>query len=151
MKRMTKWFIACLLAGALLAFAQGPQLTHKLPEDALTSQQLIAWSWLQKPQPAPQPLPPPDSRVPQPDPQNQPSAREPGNSPGGEESPSTQSFTGRIVKDGTSYVLKVSSNVTYQLAESGDIKQYENQQVKIIGNLDTVSNTIRVVKIELLS
>jgi hypothetical protein len=151
MKRMTKWFTGCLLAGSLLAFAQEPQLTHKFPEDALTSQQLIAWSWLQKPQPAPQPLPPRDTPIPQADPQNQSTVQEPGNSQAQEQSPSTQSFTGKIVKDGTRYVLKVASNTTYQLDEQGDLKQYENRQVKIIGNLDTGSNTIRVVKIELLS
>ena len=32
-----------------------------------------------------------------------------------------------------------------------DLKQYENQDVKVIGNLDSASNTIRVVKIELLA
>ena len=149
--KWTKWLTGCLLAGSLLAFAQEPQLTHKFPEDALTSQQLIAWSWLQKPQPAPQPLPPRDTPIPQADPQNQPSAREPGNSQSQQESPSTQSFTGKIVKDGTRYVLKVASNTTYLLAEQVDVRQYENQQVKIIGSLDTASNTIRVVKIELLS
>ena len=156
MKLMTKWFTVCLLAGSFLAFAQEPQLSHKFPEDALTSQQLtsqqlIAWSWLQKPQPTPQPLPPRDTPIPQADSQNQSSTQDPGNSQGKEESPSTQSFTGKIVKDGTRYVLKVASNVTYQLAEPGDIQQYENQQVKIIGNLDSATNTIRVVKVELLS
>ncbi len=151
MKGMTKWFTGCLLAGSLTALAQEPQLTHKFPEDALTSQQLIAWSWLQKPQPAPQPLPPRDTPIPQSDPQNKSSAPEPGNSQTQEHSPATQTFTGKIVKDGTRYLLKVASNTTYQLDEQGDIKQYENQQVKIIGTLDTASNTIRVVKIELLS
>jgi hypothetical protein len=62
-----------------------------------------------------------------------------------------QSFTGKIVKDGGRYVLKVASNSTYQLDAQGDVKQYENQDVKVIGNLDSSSNTIRVVKIELLS
>jgi hypothetical protein len=57
---------------------------------------------------------------------------------------------GKIVRDGARYVLKVTSNSAYQL-DAQDLKQYENQDVKIIGILDTASNTIRVVKIELLS
>jgi hypothetical protein len=55
------------------------------------------------------------------------------------------------VKDGAKYVLKVASNTTYQLDDQGDIRQYENQTVKVVGSLDAGSNTIRVVKIELLS
>ncbi len=55
------------------------------------------------------------------------------------------------MKDGTRYVLKVATNSTYQLDAQGDVKRYENQDVKVIGNLDSTSNTIRVVKIELLS
>ena len=63
----------------------------------------------------------------------------------------TQSFTGKIIKDGGKYVLKVAGNTTYQLSEQGDVREYENQEVKVIGSLDKASNTIRVVKIELLS
>lgn len=55
------------------------------------------------------------------------------------------------MKDSGKYVLKVASNSTYQLEGQGDVQQYENQDVKIVGTLDTGSNTIRVVKIELLS
>lgn len=146
MNRMT-WFAGALLTVTPFAFAQEPQLTPQFPEDALASQQLIAWSRLQKPQPAPQPLPPRDTPLPQPDPSSQ--QAKPSN-PQGPEAP-TQSFTGKIVKDSGKYVLKVASNSTYQLEGQGDVQQYENQDVKIVGTLDTGSNTIRVVKIELLS
>jgi hypothetical protein len=46
---------------------QEPQTTvNSAPApDALAPQQLIAWSWMQKPQPMPQPMPP-DNAVPQP-------------------------------------------------------------------------------------
>jgi len=98
---------------------------------------------MQKPQPAPQPLPPPDTPIPQPDPHGQ-QAKQPSNP-----QVPTQSFTGKIVKDGGKYVLKVASNSAYQL--EGDVQQYENQDVKVVGTLDTGSNTIRVVKIELIS
>ncbi len=149
MNRMTNCFAGLLVAVTPLAFGQEPQLTPQFPEDALATRQLIAWSWLQKPQPAPQPLPPRDTPIPQPDPQGQ-QPKPPGNPPN-QQPPATQSFTGKIVKDGGTYVLKVASNTTYQLDQQGGVKQYENQEVKVIGTLDTTSNTIRVVKIELLS
>lgn len=149
MNRWTNCFAGFLLAIAPLAFGQEPQLTSpQFPEDALATQQLVAWSRLQKPQPAPQPLPPRDTPIPQPDQQDQ--QAKPPVDPQNQQIP-TQSFTGRIVKDGTRYVLKVGTNSTYQLDAQGDVKQYENQDVKVIGNLDSSSNTIRVVKIELLS
>lgn len=147
MNRTTNWFAGALLALTPLAFAQEPQLTPQFPEDALTSRQLVAWSRMQKPQPAPQPLPPPDTPIPQPDPQGQ-QAKQP--NPQDSQAP-TQSFTGKIVKDGGKYVLKVASNSSYQLDGEGDVQQYENQDVKVVGTLDSGNNTIRVVKIELIS
>lgn len=148
MNRTTNCCAAFLLAIAPLAIAQEPRLAPQFPEDALATQQLIAWSRLQKPQPAPQPLPPRDTPVPEPDQQGQAakSQADPQTQPA-----QTQSFTGKIVKDGGKYVLKVASNSTYQLDEQSGVKQYEGQEVRVIGNLDKDSNTIRVVKIELLS
>jgi hypothetical protein len=151
-KRKTSMFAGALLLFAPLAFGQQPQYptsTDRI-DDSLASQQLIAWSWMQKPQPAPQPLPPPDRSIPQPD---QPSAQPP--SPQGAQSspsqPQSQTFTGKIVKDGDKYVLKVAGNTSYQLDDQSSVKQYEDKDVKIVGTLDAGSNTIRVVKIELLS
>jgi Protein of unknown function (DUF5818) len=148
MNRMTNWCTAFLLLMTPLAFGEERQQTPQFPEDALAPRQLIAWSYLQKPQPAPQPLPPRDTPLPQPDPQDQ--QAKPPSDPQNQQRP-TQAFTGKIVKDSGKYVLKVASNSTYQLEGQDDVKQYENQEVKIIGILDTGSNTIRVVKIELLS
>jgi hypothetical protein len=133
--------LALMAAGAL---AQEPLPASQLPADSLATQQLIAWSWMQKPQPTPQPLPPPDTRVPQPEPQTQSSGSQ---TPDAE----VQSFTGKIVKDGGKYVLKVATNTSYQLEGEGDFAQYENQNVRIFGKLDAGGNTIRVVKVELLS
>jgi hypothetical protein len=75
--------------------------------------------------------------------------------------PRTQAFTGKILKDGNKFVLQVASNTTYELQDQrglhqadlsqADLSQYENQTVRVIGSIDTGSNTIRVVKIELLS
>ena len=118
------------------------------PEDLLASStELIAWSYLQKPKPVPEPLPPPDKGVPQPDPQNQ--------QPPAPQAPSdqvpSQAFTGKIVKDGDKYVLRVSSSTIYQLDEQSGAKQYEDKDVKVSGTLDSATNTIHVTKIELLS
>jgi hypothetical protein len=148
MNRTTNCCAGFLLAIAPLAIGQEPRLTPQFPEDALATQQLIAWSRLQKPQPAPQPLPPRDTPVPEPDQQGQAakSQSDPQTQPA-----QTQSFTGKIVKDGGKYVLKVASNGTYQLDQQGGVKQYEGQDVRVIGNLDKDGHTIRVVKIELLS
>jgi Protein of unknown function (DUF5818) len=147
MNRTTNLFAGFLLAIMPLAFGQEPQ-PAPFPEDAMATQQLIAWSRLQKPQPAPQPLPPRDTPIPQPDQEGQqPAERQTPQ----DQTTTTQSFTGKIIKDGNKYVLKVASNITYELQEQGNVTQYENQNVKIFGNLDKSTNTIRVVKIELLS
>jgi hypothetical protein len=151
MSRTTKLFAGIVFAIIPLAFAQGQQPVPQVPEDAFTTRQLIAWSRMQKPQPAPQPLPPRDTPVPQPDQQDQQGKQPADPQTPSQQTPATQSFTGKIVKDGDKYVLKVSSNTTYELQEQGDVKQYENQTVKVVGSLDTGTNTIRVVKIELLS
>jgi len=151
MNRTTNWcaaFAAFLVAITPLALGQEPGFTSRFPEDALATQQLVAWSRLQKPQPAPQPLPPRDTPVPEPDGQGQ--QAKPQSDPQTQPA-QTQSFTGKIVKDGGKYVLKVASNNTYQLDEHSGVKQYEGQEVRVVGNLDKDSNTIRVVKIELLS
>jgi hypothetical protein len=157
MNRMTSLcagiFVAIIfLAIRPFAFGQEPQTAPQSPEDTLAVQQLVAWTRFQKPQPAPQPLPPRDTPLPQPDQQDQPGKQPADPQPPSEQSPVAQtSFTGKIVKNGAKYVLKVASNSTYELQDQGDVSQYENQNVKITGKLDTATNTIRVVKIELMS
>jgi hypothetical protein len=149
MNRTTNLFAGFLLAMTPLAFAQQPQ--PQFPEDALATRELVAWTRFQKPQPAPQPLPPRDASVPQPDQQDRPGSQSRDPQAPQQQTPTTQSFTGKIVKDGNRYVLQVASNTSYELQNPGDVKQYENQTVKVIGSLDTGTNTIRVVKIELLT
>ena len=66
----TTTLLSCLLLIPLAGLAQ--QSSPQTPEDAYTSRELIAWSQLQMPQPAPQPLPPKEKQVPQPEqPQDQ--------------------------------------------------------------------------------
>ena len=56
---------------ALAPFVVAQESHSGFAEDNLASQELIAWTWMQKPQPTPQPLPPPDKGIPQPDPQTE--------------------------------------------------------------------------------
>ena len=108
MYRTTNFFAGMiLLAISPLAFSQDPQLASpQVPEDALATEQLIVWSRTQKPQPAPQPLPPQDTQVPQPG-QDQDQQAKPPADPQTQQSPTSQSFTGKIVKDAGKYVLQV--------------------------------------------
>src|SRR2546430_15285468 len=146
MNRSRSIFAAMLLTLAPLAFAQ--ESRSGLVEDTLASRELIAWTWMQKPQPTPQPIPPPDKGIPQPDQQTeQPSNPQPHQEAN---QPQSQTFTGKIVKDGDKYDIKYSG-ATYQLAEQSNVKQFEDQVVKIVGTLDAGSNTISVTKIELMS
>jgi hypothetical protein len=148
MNGTTTLFAGFLLAITPLAFGQEPKSAPQFPEDAMSTRQLIAWSRLQEPQPTPQPLPARDNRIPKPDQrggqQTEPQTPQ-------DQTPTTQSFTGRIIKDGDKYVLKVASNVTYDLQEQDAVQRYENQSVRVIGNIDKATNTIHVVKIDLLS
>lgn len=148
MNRTTILLSGVLLALTPVAFTQ--QSAPSTPEDAYSSRELIAWSQLQKPQPAPQPLPPRDTPIPQPEQPADQQSKPPAD-PQNQQEPAAQSFTGKILKDSGKYVLKAGSSTTYQLEGQGDFQQFENQNVKIIGNLDKNTNTIRVVKIELLS
>lgn len=148
MNRMTSLLFVLLLATASLALGQEPQ-APQTPEDAFGTRQLIAWSSLQKPQPAPQPLPPRDTPVPQPDQPPDQQAKSPAD-PNSEQSPA-QSFTGKIVKDGEEYVLKAAGNTTYELDQQTDLQRYENQSVRVIGKLQSGTNKIHVEKIELMS
>jgi hypothetical protein len=118
-----------------------------LPSDIL-GPQLIAWSQVQKPQPIPQPLPPPARPTPQPDPQ----AEQP-TSPAlqQQQEPAAQTFSGTIVKDAGTYVLKVSRDSSYRLDDQDKAKQYEGKQVRIAGTLDANTNSIHVTSIELVS
>lgn len=146
---------AFLAASILLAFlftiglcAQDTPSDSRVPEDAFSTRQLIAWSGLQKPQPAPQPLPPKDTPVPQPD-QSQDQRPTPAD-PHSDQTPTTQSFTGKIVNESGKYSLKVGTEV-YGLDQQDGLEKYENQSVRVLGRMDADSRMIHVLKIDLLS
>jgi len=134
-----------LLVPFLPAQQTQPSAPVPAPEDSVTSRQLIMWTWMQKPQPTPQPLPPPDKPLP-------PSGQQPVQSANpNTPSPAKQVFIGKIVMDGDQLILRTSDGATYLLDEQRNLSQYQDRNVRIHGTLDATSNTIHVVKIELLS
>jgi flagellar basal body-associated protein FliL len=76
--------------------------------------------------------------------QQQPSQTQPSTDAPSQASPSqAQPFTGMVVKEGDKYVLQ-SSGMTYQLDDQEKAKKFEGQQVKVNGDLDKSTRTIRV-------
>ncbi len=120
--------LALLSATAQLIVAQDQQSKSgpALPPEIL-GPQLIAWSQLQRLQPVQLPR----------------AARQ--------KESTAQAFTGTIVEDGSSYVLKVSTNSAYQLAEQETAKKYSGKQVRISGILDASGESLHIISIELVS
>jgi hypothetical protein len=91
--------------------------------------------------------------------QSQPSEAQPGQSqpsstPGAQPSstPGSKEFMGTIVKDNGAFVLKDSSgSVSYKVDDESKVKDYEGKQVKVMGTLDSSSNTIHVDSIQVIS
>jgi hypothetical protein len=105
---------------------------------------------MQKPQPVPEPLPPPDRPVQQSEPQPGQSANTAAQEPP-QQPLAAQTLTGTIIKDGSRYVLKVSSSSTFQLDDQDRARPYEGKQVKVAGTLDANGNSLHVISIELIS
>jgi Protein of unknown function (DUF5818) len=143
MGRMTT-LIALLLLLAPGAFPQ--QSTLQTPEDAYTSRDLIAWSQLQKPQPAPQPLPPRNPSVPQLEQPQDQQAKLPAD-PQNQQEPA-QSYAGEIIKNGNGFVLQLQDSATYQLEADEALEAYANHRVRVVGNVRPHVRSIRVLKIE---
>lgn len=151
MKRASWW------AALVFLFATAPVMLSQVlqskpspaPPSEILGPQLIAWSQMQKPQPVPEPLPPPDRPVQQSEPQTGRSAETAQEPP--QQQPAAQTLSGTIVKDGSRYVLKVSSNSTYELDDQDRAKRYEGKQVKISGTLDASGNSFHIISIELIS
>ena len=149
MNRTTIWLAGFMFAATSLLLGQQSRPAPQFPEDALVVNQLIAWSRLQTPQPAPEPMPPRESPVPQPgQDRNQTPPAHP--QPPSERSPAAESFTGKIVKDGGEFLLKAAGG-TYALKGAENLLAYENQDVTITGSFDRISNTILIARVELLS
>jgi len=123
-----------------MTYAQQPPSTH----DQLFSSDLIAWSFMQEPQPAQNPTPS------QPD---QPAHPRGASTATGSQSqaPTAQTFTGLINKEADSFVLKVSETTSYKLDNQSDVQQYEGKRVRVTGTLDESINLIHVDKIQPLT
>jgi Protein of unknown function (DUF5818) len=135
------------LGAASLAAAQDQNVRPQVPEDAFSTRELIAWSSMQKPQPAPQPLPPPDKPIPQPDQQRSNTGEQQSTSTAASQAETTRTFIGKILKMGGSYVLQVDEATTYKLANGGDVARFENKNVKVEGALDSQNNIVHVTRI----
>ncbi len=149
---MSRMLRTLVIVGSFLVFSTfvcaQDEPKAQVPEDAFSTRELIAWSSMQKPRPAPQPLPPADKPVPEPDsgvPANSP------NSNADSEQPLGDAFIGRIAKAGETYVLTVSGGTTYQLASERDLAPFENKTVRLRGQLEAKGKRIRVTKVEVLS
>ncbi|MHB8217409.1 MAG: DUF5818 domain-containing protein, partial [Candidatus Sulfotelmatobacter sp.] len=139
-----------LFATSAVMLSQVPSKPNPVPPSEILGPQLIAWSQMQKPQPVPEPLPPPDRPVQQSEPQTGRSAETAQDPP--QQQPAAQTtLSGTIVKDGSRYVLKVSSSSTYELDDQARAKRYEGKQVKVSGTLGASGNSFHIISIELIS
>lgn len=136
-----------ILCFAIVSTGLAQQPNPQTPEDAFTTRDLIAWSQLQRPQPAPQPIPR-ENQVPQPEPRDQ-QAKSPAD-PHIQQEPA-QSFTGKIVREGERYLLLLADNTNYQLEQDGSFMAYESRNVRVLGFLNTDNKTIRAVNVQVLS
>jgi flagellar basal body-associated protein FliL len=76
-------------------------------------------------------------------PQQQPSQPSADTSSQASSSAQAQPITGTVVKDGDKYILQ-SGGMSYQLDDQERAKKFERQQVKVNGDLDASTKTIRV-------
>jgi uncharacterized protein YdeI (BOF family) len=87
-----------------------------------------------------------------------PSAPQPGQNPSTDNAPSSasspdnemHSFVGSIVKNGDKYMLH-TGGADYQLDDQAQASKFEGKDVKVTGQVDRSSDTIRVQSIELAS
>jgi hypothetical protein len=111
--------------------------------------QLVAWSYLQKPEPVPQPRPAP---LPDWQPQQQPNLRRyqyqsRTSADSQAQQLSGQTFMGTIVKESSDYVLRASDSTTYQVDDQQRVQQYANKRVKVVGTLDRDRND-KIIRIQ---
>jgi hypothetical protein len=135
MRRITE-IIACslfLISTAMLGQEIPP--AQPSPEDALTSRELVAWSYLQTPQPTPQPAPAHEDPLPRPDQQRV-------------SQPEVELFVGQLRTNSGRFTLQVAGCV-YPLDGNIDARDAD-QTVRVIGNRDKNGGAIHALKIERL-
>ena len=144
--------VTALLIFASIGWAQNA--SEPIPDATpdILGPQLIAWTQMQQPKPVPPPEPlperqpeaPPQAQQPAQPPDSNPQPQPPEAQPGSQESAKT--FTGTIVKQAGSYVLR-SADLTYQLDDQDKAREFVGKPVKVIGTLDGKSNMIHVASI----
>lgn len=97
---------------------------------------------------------PPPSQTPQQPAQTQPSPSTPSQSGASTSAPNgsaqsdasgSQEFVGTIVKQGDKYMFQdAASGTTYDIDHQDEVKKFEGKKVRVHGNLDSSSKTIRV-------
>ena len=138
-KRTSLPALAALVFCTPALLAQSANREAALPGEVL-GPQLVAWSQMQTPHPVPQPLPErPDPQKPAP---TEPQAQQP--------QPTSQFFTGMIMKDHGKFVLQ-TADTTYQIDDQEQVKTYEGRRVKVSGTLDAKTNLLHVATIDLIS
>jgi hypothetical protein len=81
-------------------------------------------------------------------PSQDPSMQQPSSSPSSAgSSDAARSFVGSIAKTGGKYVLH-TGGTDYQLDDQSQAKKFEGKDVKVTGQLDASSNTIKVQSID---
>jgi Protein of unknown function (DUF5818) len=139
---------ACIFAGTFLVLTlsligqdQKIQSSRRFPADDLAPGQLIAWTWMQQPQPMPQ-LPRQADNIP-PTQSTSPS----GNS---QERDTKPTFIGKIEMQGNQLIFRTTDGAAYALNAQEYAKQYEGRNVRLSGLLNPADNSIHIIKIELL-
>lgn len=139
---------ACIFAGTLLVLTpflagqdQQIQSSRRFPADDLAPGQLIAWTWMQRPQPMPQ-VPSQTDNIPPTQ-----STYSSGNSQQRDTKPT---FIGKIETQGNQLVFRTTDGAAYALDGREYAKEYEARNVRVSGLLNPIDNSIRIIKIELL-
>jgi hypothetical protein len=147
-KRSQLVSVLCLLLGAPVVTGQVTQ-SASVPPLQILGPELIAWSYLQQPQPVPQSFTDRTwDRNPQPV-QDGSIQRSPGDRFAEQHHSAVRSFTGLIeVIDGHG-LLKLANNTALQLDDAEKARQYEGRQVNIAGTLDESSGKLHVISIVL--
>lgn len=139
-----------LFLPALLAFGTSFVAAQEsiAPAGDAPSYDLVAWSFMQTPDPIPQQSPAPNA---QPQPQQTPSQPTQSEAASSQSDTAIQALVGTISKEGGSYVLKVSDTTSYKLDDQKQAKQFEGKKVRVSGIVDMNLDLVHVQKIEPLS
>ena len=164
---MNRWTLSTILGFLALGLCAATGVAQQSPARPVPNSadepgtQLIAWSEMQKPEPAqqPQPVPPPNSRSgQQPDSSQQPTqSQQDQNATPGQQQPepapsqALQSMTGIVMKAAGKYVLQTSDSTAYILDDQDKAKSFEGKRVKVTGTLDRPTGILHVSTMEAIS